>query len=290
MKEYKDMTEEIIKRKAINLSVYISYYLRLPTKNLREELSKILDKFFMKNEYFIDCPIKDSYFLLEQINIDKGKGIAKNNALRENIFCEFFCLINKVPLIICGKPGTSKSLSVQLILDSMKGSSSLNDFFKNPKCKEVVQYPFQGSITCIYEGISKTFQKARNYISKNGDLMNALVFFEEMGHAEDTPSNPLKVLHAELEKEENKVSFFGLTNWALDASKMNRGIRIFLQDPDEDDLLKTSIQIAKSIDETIFNENEKLFKFLSKTYFIFKEKKSKTVFKDFHGNRDFFII
>ena len=71
---------------------------------------------------------------------------------------------------------------------------------------------------------------------------------------------------------------------------MNRGIRIFLQDPDEDDLLKTSIQIAKSIDETIFNENEKLFKFLSKTYFIFKEKKSKTVFKDFHGNRDFFII
>ena len=290
MLEYKDMTEEIIKKRSINLSVYISYYLRLPTKELREELSNKLDKIFKYSEYFINAPIKDSNFLLDQININQEKGIARNNALRENIFCEFFCLINKVPLIICGKPGNSKTLSVQLLLDSMKGSSSLNDFFKCPKFKEVVQYPFQGSITCTYKGILKTFQKARNYISKNGDLMNALVFFEEMGLAEESPSNPLKVLHAELENEENKVSFFGLTNWALDASKMNRGIRICVQDPDEEDLKYTSFEIANSIDEIIFNENKKLFIFLSKSYFKFKQKESGTGYKDFHGNRDFYNL
>ncbi len=39
-----------------------------------------------------------------------------------------------------------------------------------------------------------------------------------MGLAEDSPENPLKVLHAELEKEEDKVAFLGLSNWTLDLS------------------------------------------------------------------------
>ena len=57
-------------------------------------------------------------------------GIAKNRALLENIFSLFVCIVNKIPLIICGKPGTSKSLSFQILYDNMNGKRSDNDFLK----------------------------------------------------------------------------------------------------------------------------------------------------------------
>ena len=172
----------------------------------------------------------------------------------------------------------------------MKGKSSLKDFFKNPDLKEVITYPFQGSATCTSKGVQKTFNKARNFARKNKDMMG-LVFFDEMGLAEDSPENPLKVLHAELEKEEDKVAFLGLSNWTLDASKMNRVIRNCVQDPDEEDLIMTGKVIAKSVDEkNIFKDNEELFQILSQTYYQYRNKKALTEFKDFHGNRDFYNL
>ena len=49
-----------------------------------------------------------------------------------------------------------------------------------------------------------------------------------MGLAEIAKSNPLKVIHSQLEYDENKdkVAFVGIciSNWVLDAYKMNRGI------------------------------------------------------------------
>ena len=289
LKDFIDIGYDSIKKLSINLSVYISYYLRLPTKPLREELCKLLDEQKYFDYGFLHVPEEESKYILNQIDINPDRGIAKNNALRENIFCEFFCLINKVPLIICGKPGNSKTLSVQLLLDSMKGKSSLNEFFKNPDYKEIMSYPFQGSTTCTSKGVLKTFEKARNFASKNQDMIS-LVFFDEMGLAEESSENPLKVLHAELEREDNKIAFFGLTNWILDASKMNRGIRIFVQEPDEEDLINTASEIAKAIDENIFKDNEELFIFLSKTYFKYRSDKAKTKYKDFHGNRDFYHL
>ena len=54
------------------------------------------------------------------------KGIAKNRALLENLFTLFVCVNSKIPLFIVGKPGCSKSLSVQLLFKTMKGNSSDN--------------------------------------------------------------------------------------------------------------------------------------------------------------------
>ena len=210
LKEISPIPDKSFKENSINLSLYISYYLRLPIKELRKELCERLNKEHLFQYGFLDIPEKESKFLIDQIEINPQRGIAKNKALRENIFCEFFCLINKIPLIICGKPGNSKTLSVQLLLDSMKGKSSLSEFFKNPEYKEIMTYPFQGSATCTTKGVLKTFNKARNFAKKNKDMIS-LVFFDEMGLAEDSPENPLKVLHAELENEENKVAFLGLS-------------------------------------------------------------------------------
>ena len=49
-----------------------------------------------------------------------------------------------------------------------------------------------------------------------------LVVIDEIGLAELSPYNPLKVLHEKLDNP--KISFIGISNWSLDASKMNRVI------------------------------------------------------------------
>ena len=74
-----------------------------------------------------------------------------------------------------------------------------------------------------------------------------------MGLAEHSPNNPLKVIHAELEYDQNegdkKIAFVGISNWTLDASKMNRGISISIPEPNEEDNAETSLTIGKSYDE-----------------------------------------
>jgi hypothetical protein len=43
------------------------------------------------------------------------EGTAVNTALKENIFAVIPCIVNKIPIFICGKPGCSKSLAITLI-------------------------------------------------------------------------------------------------------------------------------------------------------------------------------
>jgi hypothetical protein len=47
------------------------------------------------------------------------------------------------------------------------------------------------------------------------------LLLDEIGLAEASKSNPLKVLHSILEDPES-VPMIGLSNWKLDESKMNR--------------------------------------------------------------------
>ena len=75
------------------------------------------------------------------------------------------------------------------------------------------------------------------------------VFFDELGLAELSPNNPLKVLNSELEyydKNKEKVAFIGISNWVLDSSKMNRGIFITILDMKEKDLINTASIISQS--------------------------------------------
>jgi hypothetical protein len=64
------------------------------------------------------------------------------------------------------------------------------------------------------------------------------MIFDEIGLAEASESNPLKILHSELEPPPvslmrkykrvppEPIAFIGISNWSLDASKMNRGITL----------------------------------------------------------------
>ena len=49
-------------------------------------------------------------------------------------------------------------------------------------------------------------------------------------------SNPLKVLHGLIEpawnEEQLNIAVVGISNWALDAAKMNRAIHLYRPEPD----------------------------------------------------------
>lgn len=48
-------------------------------------------------------------------------GIGRNFPLSENIFVMITCILNQIPLVITGKPGSSKTLAMNIILKSFKG-------------------------------------------------------------------------------------------------------------------------------------------------------------------------
>ena len=55
-----------------------------------------------------------------------------NRALRENLFTIFIYTVNRIPLIICGKPCTGKSFTVNSLYSSMKESHSKKNYLYEP--------------------------------------------------------------------------------------------------------------------------------------------------------------
>ena len=276
---------------SLNISLYLCYYLRLNDKNDRNRLAKDLNYFFT-NSNFIKFPESEIKKITEQMHIEKSKGIALNRALRENLFTIFMCITNNVPLIIVGKPGTSKSLSFQILYNTMKGEYSESDLFKDKG--KLYRYYYQGSEASTSKGIEKVFSKAIKAQAKNKNKnIITLVFFDEMGLAERSSNNPLKIIHYLLEKDnENSVPFLGISNWKLDASKINRALSLTITDYDIEDLEETALAIAEALDSELCDRYQEFFETLAQTYYEYVQynQNNKIQNKDFHGNRDFYNL
>ena len=66
-------------------------------------------------------------------NMNLGNNIAKNSALRENVFMMVICIELRIPLFLVGKPGSSKSLAKAIISDSMRGKDSKSELLRQFK-------------------------------------------------------------------------------------------------------------------------------------------------------------
>ena len=278
-------------KSSLNLTLYLCYYLRLNDKEYRKELAEELGKFY-PNSSFINAPENEIKIITKEMSIEKGKGIALNRALRENLFTCFVCIDNNVPLIIIGKPGTGKSLSFQILYNTLKGEYSNSKMFKEKG--KLYRYYYQGSETSTAEGIEQVFAKAvKSQIKNKGKQIISLVFFDEMGLAERSSNNPLKVIHYLLERDsKNSVPFLGISNWRLDAAKINRALSLTITDYDIEDLEETAISIAEALDVELANKYKEFFQILAKTYndYIIYNQNSIKENKDFHGNRDFYTL
>jgi hypothetical protein len=120
---------------------------------------------------------------------------------------------------------------------------------------------------------------------------------DEMGIADESENNPLKVMHSDLDEnswikeEKEKIAFIGISNWSLDASKMNRTINIVVEDPDLNYIEETAKEIIRAININFLeNRYEKIFKSISKAYLDYLDVQKKYDKKDFHGFRDFYYL
>ena len=229
------------------------YQSRLPTTEARQGYRKRVSVCFRKhnNHLFKESSFEaivraeqDDY--LERMELPEGT--AKNAALRENVFVMLVCILNRIPVFVVGKPGCSKSLSMQIIRSNLRGKDAKDPFLKTLPQLYVVSH--QGSESSTSDGILKVFNKARKYKehNKSGDVL-PVVLLDEIGLAEVSKYNPLKVLHSLLEPGDGAfpdVAVVGISNWALDAAKMNRAIHLSRPEPDEDDLFETGKSLRES--------------------------------------------
>ncbi|XP_061431037.1 LOW QUALITY PROTEIN: E3 ubiquitin-protein ligase rnf213-alpha-like [Lethenteron reissneri] len=225
-------------------------------------------------------------------NLELGETIARNAALRENVFMMVVCAELRIPLFLVGKPGSSKSLAKAVVSHAMQGPFAPMEFYR---CfKQIHAVSFQCSPHSTSEGIVGTFRQcARFQEGKNLEEFVSVVVLDEVGLAEDSPKMPLKALHPLLEdgsvddnpKPHQKVGFVGISNWALDPAKMNRGISVARGSPDKAELVATARGICSS-DHLILSVLEGLFSTLAGGYLRVCERQK----RGFFGLRDFYSL
>ena len=116
-----------------------------------------------------------------------------------------------------------------------------------------------------------------------------VIIFDEIGLAEQSPHNPLKILHSLLENI--KVGFVGISNWSLDASKMNRVLTLSKLNQDVDDLRQSGESISLEINYDQMEKhslfvNQHLSKLAKQYHSYYKSQKQ----KNFHGLRDYYSL
>ncbi|KAH3743879.1 E3 ubiquitin-protein ligase RNF213 [Pelomyxa schiedti] len=280
--------------KAIILALSHCYHSALETPILRQQFRKLAchvlhscgyNKGYGEQEY-LKILRKEQKDYLKRMELPPGTAL--NEALLENVFVLLVCILNKIPIFLVGKPGCSKSLSMQLINRNLRGADSRDKWFQ--KCDQVISISFQGSESATSEGIKKVFTKAKQFVKKG---VLPVVILDEVGLAEISRHNPLKVLHSLLEpgfpKEIPEVAVIGISNWALDAAKMNRALHLTRPDPEPADLLNTAKEILKGLcpNTPIEKPIENWLKGLSEAYYEHVKKQSPA---NFHGLRDFYSL
>ncbi|XP_029014016.1 E3 ubiquitin-protein ligase rnf213-alpha isoform X2 [Betta splendens] len=225
--------------------------------------------------------------------VPMGETIARNSALKENVFMMVLCIELRIPLFLVGKPGSSKSLSKTLVADAMQGQAAHSDLYK--RLKQIHLVSFQCSPHSTPEGIINTFKQCGRFQEgKNLDEYISVVVLDEIGLAEDSPKMPLKTLHPLLEEgciddeplPHKKVGFIGISNWALDPAKMNRGIFVSRGDPDEKELIESAKGICSS-DAMVLEKVREFFQPFARAYLRIS-KKGKG--KGFFGLRDYYSL
>ena len=262
-------------------------------KPYRECIAKQLQKLFNITEQDILNEIIDFQNLFFN-SVVLEKDIGRNEALRENVFMMIVCAEMRIPLFLVGKPGSSKSLAKTTVANAMQGRNSKIALFK--ELKQIHVSSFQCSAVSDAVGIERVFNQCA-MLQKNEKLDDfvAVVVLDEIGLAEDSPKMPLKVLHPLLEnastnpqfvsEEHCKVGFVGISNWALDPAKMNRGIFVTRGKPSKNDLEETAEAIFES-DRSKIQHLSGVIKALTSAYLEVYDNQT----KEFFGLRDYYAL
>ncbi|CAG2190396.1 RNF213 [Mytilus edulis] len=189
---------------SIIISLTICYQSRFGDRAIREEyLDKLSSIMSVPSDVIANIITSKQEYILHKMEY-LPEGTALNVALQENVFMLLVCILSKIPIFLVGKPGCSKSLSIQLLRSNLRGKDSANEFCKS--MPQIFGVSFQGSESSTSEGIIKVFERAQKYQQSNDERdVLPVVILDEIGLAEISRFNPLKVLHDILEPGNQNV-------------------------------------------------------------------------------------
>ena len=293
---------EVLTKRCIILTLVICYHSRLDEQ--RADFRHVMATRMLGDSCQIEgCRVKDAAEIeatiedLENVfrravSYTAPRQTALNAALVENIYLMVVAIECKIPLFLVGKPGTSKSLAKSMVQDAMTGNESTDkEIFAH--LTAVKMFSFQCSPLSKSEDIVKLFERARSFqAQKKDEHFTSVVVLDEIGLAEDSEYMPLKVLHSLLDPDKDKIedhiAFLGISNWALDPAKMNRGIFVNRTTPTTIDLVSTaeailgnSVQL-QAILRPIAEAYDKVYK---KQF-----EDDSWLCRDFYGLRDFYYM
>ena len=209
-------------RRIILVAVGIVYYLRLDHQFRKRFKASInidnLAKFEDIFEYEVNSFINKA---------DLPHGIAKTQGLKENLFATIVCTITKIPLIIIGPPGTSKTLSFNLTVSNLNKAKDSKCYFQQSNFPSLDAQYYQCSPRSTSKEIENVFKRAMEKQEANDEAgvpVNCVVFLDNVELLVEQQDS-LKVLHYFLDTP--KVSFVAISNHILDAAKSNRAINVF---------------------------------------------------------------
>lgn len=163
-------------------------------------------------------------------------GIAPTEAILENLYAVVTCCEAKIPLVIKGPPGCSKTLSFTIAANNMKGPASSQLFFQ--LFHQLQTFRYQCSMHSTDKEIEAVYEAAERRQMMFSDVGNArssdrsVVFLDEGGLPSEA-RNALKVIHYKLDHP--VVSSVIMTNRMLDAAKSNRAMLVVRDIAADDD-------------------------------------------------------
>ena len=278
---------EDYRRSAMMLSLAMVYYMRLDSK-FREKFSEIMDRnsllsggiSFTKNfEREID-------WYMNQMDIPRG--VAKTQALKENVFANIVCTMTHTPLIIVGPPGCSKTLSFNLVTANLRGQESKMKLFRDTSLFQSLDpHYYQCSRRTTSNEVHTVFLRAINRQRSYAKVplpIHCVVFMDEAGLPEESLES-LKVLHYHLDRKE--VSFVAISNHMLDAAKTNRAVSLYRPKASVEEL-RTLVKGCLCDDpENPPPEVKKDIDIIIKFCPIYHKYMEKPEFRKFYGLRDF---
>jgi len=229
------------------LSLGMAYFLRLPVKvgarRMRDEFANAMRTALTATEscYY---SFRDFHAVLAATlrrfydETDIPVGIAPTAALMENLFATVICIDAKIPVMICGPAGCSKTLSFTIAVDNMKGPASKRPLYQrlhhlHPFRYQCSEQSTDTEIEAVYDSAIKRQLMFEGSDDPGRCTERSAVLLDEAGlPSEDTM--PLKVIHYKMDHPQ--VATVILTNKLLDAAKTNRTLQVMQSEPSGEDL------------------------------------------------------
>ena len=215
---------------ALCLTIALAFVWRLPVEKTAGHVSR--DEIY-GSDYFNDPSIAhivqghvDAFVTPQHFHLPEG--IALTRALKENVFAVVAAVQTGVPLAIVGAPGLSKTLSLQIARNNLKGPkvsprefcrqfSALDSFYHH--CSEFSE------ASHIELTFHKAIKRQEWYDSmQDTGCTRCVVLLDDSGLPNEKKM-VLKCLHPFL--DEPRVSFVAASNRPFDAANANRMITVY---------------------------------------------------------------